>query len=96
MRTAPKGQLQQLGQAIFRLRIVLFLLLVVLLYGFVMWRIQTLSTAEPDPKTIALQTSSTAKPSIDKALVEKIKQLESSNVTVQSLFNQARQNPFRE
>lgn len=96
MSVAPKGQLQEVVQAVFRLRIVLFLLLVILLYGFVVWRIQTLSTAEPDPQTIALKTSTASKPHIDKSLVEKIENLESSNVTVKALFDQARRNPFRE
>lgn len=90
------GQVRQVGQAILRLRIVLFLLLLVAVYGFGVWRIQTLSNAQPDQQTIALQTRDTSRPRIDKQLVEKIEQLESSNVTVKALFNQARQNPFRE
>jgi hypothetical protein len=96
MKMKLKNQVQQVGEAVFRLRIVLFLLLLVVLYGFVLWRIQSLSNTQPDQQAIDLQVSKTTRPRIDQALVDKIEQLESSNVTVQALFNEARKNPFRE
>jgi hypothetical protein len=89
-------QLEQSWQGLIRLRVVLFLVVLVMLYGFIVWRIETLSTAEPDAAAVATQTKATSKPHLDQALVDKINQLESTNVTVKALFDQARKNPFRE
>lgn len=91
-----RGQLRQTFQAVQHLRIILFLLLLILLYGFISWRIYTLADAQPDAETIASQTRATSQPHIDPALVDKIKQLEDNSITVQALFDEARQNPFRE
>ena len=88
--------LQQLWSSLLRLRIVLFLFVLILLYAFIAWRLQTLVSADPDPGAVALQSKTTAQPSIDQALVDKIKKLEDNSVNVQTLFNNARQNPFRE
>lgn len=91
-----QGQLKQTWQLTLHLRIVLFLLLLVALYGFVGWRIATLANAEPDLTAVGLKTEKTSTPNIDQAVVDKVKQLEDNNVNVQTLFDQARQNPFRE
>ena len=96
MNTKTQHQLQQVLGSLFRLRVVLFVLLLSMLYGFIIWRVQTLATAQPDAAAVASQTSATSKPHIDQALVDKVKQLEDTNVTVQALFDQARKNPFRE
>lgn len=86
-------QLQQLAKRLMQLRVPLFLLFVVLVYGFIVWRINTLSNAQPSQVTSQLKSSS---PRIDQATVDKIKQLRDNNVTVRALFNQARKNPFQE
>jgi hypothetical protein len=91
-----QGQLKQLGESLFHLRVVLFLTLLILLYGFIAWRIQSLADAEPDTQAVATQAKTVSQPNIDPALVGKIEQLEDNSVNVQALFDQARQNPFRE
>lgn len=91
-----RGQLQQTWQLTLHLRIVLFLLLLVGLYSFIGWRIATLANAEPDSAAIGLKTEKTSTPHIDQKVVDKVRQLEDNNVNVQTLFDQARQNPFRE
>jgi hypothetical protein len=90
------NQVKQLWEAFTRLRVVLFVIVLVLLYGFISWRIQVLSSVEPDATAIASQAKATAQPKIDQALVDKITQLQDTNVTVKALFDQARKNPFRE
>lgn len=95
-RKEAQGQLQHAWQIALHLRIILFLLLLVVLYAFIGWRISTLTNAKPDAAAIAAKASETSTPHIDKAIVDKIKQLEDNSVTVQALFNEARQNPFRE
>jgi hypothetical protein len=91
-----KAQLDQLWDLTVRLRILLFLMLLVALYGFIGVRIQTLANAQPNSSEIESKASATSKPYIDKTAVEKIQALQDNSVSVQTLFNQARQNPFRE
>ncbi len=89
-------QLLRLWQTLTRMRVALFVLVVVVLYGFIVWRIQVLTVAQPDAAAIAEQAHASNEPHIDPALVSKIEQLKDTNVSVQALFDQARQNPFRE
>lgn len=87
--------LRQLPGQILRFRIVIFLVVVGLLYGFIAWRITTLANIEPDASAVASKTSP-ARPNIDQETLRKIKQLQDNSVNVRSLFSQARQNPFQE
>lgn len=86
--------LQLILKQLLRFRVALFLLLVVLVYGFIMWRVDTLKNVQPDQKAAASHITSSA--NIDQATLTKIKQLQDNSVSVRALFNQARQNPFQE
>lgn len=70
------------------------LLIVLLSYIFVVFRINSLANAEPD----ASQQVSVANsiPKIDKNAVNQIQSLEQNNADVHALFEQARNNPFQE
>ena len=89
-----KNQLTDILKQLIGLRLPLFILIVVLIYGFLVLRINTLKNAEPSQSAIAEQTQ--AEPHIDPTTVNKIKQLQDDSVSVQALFNQARQDPFQE
>ena len=89
-----QNRMQNLGKEFLRFRVPLFLLLVVAVYGFVVWRIDVLQTAPPPASAVAAKLQSTTH--IDQATVSKIKQLQDNSVSVRALFNQARQNPFQE
>lgn len=91
-----QGNLQHTLQILMHLRIILFMLDLILLYGFIAWRIHSLASAQPDSAVVASEAKSTSIPRIDPALVDKIKKLQDNSVNVQSLFDEARQNPFRE
>ena len=91
-----KVQLQRVLRPLAGMKFGLFIALLVVLYGYLGWHIQSLSTAQPTPEAIAAESQATSRPKIDQALVDKIKQLEETNVTVKALFVQARQNPFKE
>lgn len=91
-----QDQLRQKWQSTLRLRILLFLAVLTILYAFIAWRINTLVNAEPDTAVIEAKLHKTATPAIDKSIVDKIRQLEDNSVDVRTLFNEARQNPFRE
>jgi hypothetical protein len=87
-----KKVLNQLAQ----LRVPLFIFTVMVLYIFVTWRVNVLSNAEPTDAQISSKISETKSPRIDQATVNKIRQLQDNSVSVQTLFNEARQNPFQE
>lgn len=93
---ALHAQLYQVWQLLVRLRVIIFVVFVAVLYGLIAMRIQTLSSVEPSAEAVASQSRATSKPTIDAAIVEKVQQLEDRNVTVKVLFDQARKNPFRE
>ena len=70
------------------------LLLILLCYIFVVFRINTLANAEPDSTQQVTITNSI--PRIDKNAVDQIQSLEQSNTQIHALFEQARNNPFQE
>lgn len=77
---------------------ILFFVLVALVYGFVIFRINTLSNAQPTDGDISAtaQSKSTAIPAIDPKVVQQLQDLKDNSTNVQSLFDQARDNPFNE
>jgi hypothetical protein len=91
-----QAQLQKVLKKFLKLRVPLFLLLIVIVYAYVALRASALANANPSASAIADQTKASATPHIDQATVNKIQQLQDNSVTVRTLFNQARQNPFQE
>lgn len=79
-----------------RYRALVFLLVVAALYGFIFLRINTLGNAQPSADTIASQNNPIKQARIDKNVVKKLQSLQDNSVNVQTLFEQARTNPFQE
>ncbi|HET9721966.1 MAG TPA: hypothetical protein VFP32_02965 [Candidatus Saccharimonadales bacterium] len=70
------------------------ILVVLLAYLVVVFQISGLAKAEPSPDQIGgIQTTI---PKIDPTAVNQIQSLEDNNKDIQSLFEQARNNPFQE
>ncbi|HSX30995.1 MAG TPA: hypothetical protein VLE99_03700 [Candidatus Saccharimonadales bacterium] len=89
-----KGQLASAGHKLARYRAFGFFLMVAILYTFIVWRVNAASNV---PLNASEQTAKTvAQPHIDPATVAKIQSLQDNSVSVQSLFDNARQNPFQE
>ncbi len=72
----------------------LFVVTVLLIYSFLVLRISLLSDPEPDEAAVAEQMSTVKRLRIDQNSINKIEQLEDQNIGVQSLFEEARDNPF--
>jgi len=72
------------------------ILLVLLTYVFMVWRISGLTAAEPSPEAESAAIAQTAIPKVDKKAVERILSLEESSAEIHSLFEEARNNPFQE
>ena len=79
-----------------RFRLLSFIVVVTLLYGFIVWRINALYNAPVTSSALDSAQKATPRPHIDQATVDKITQLQDNNVNAQALFDQARQNPFHE
>lgn len=72
----------------------IIMLVVLITYLFVVWRISQLAGAEPVAGANDVITS--AIPKVDKNAINQIQALEQSNTQVKSFFNSARNNPFSE
>jgi len=79
-----------------RYTVLFFVLLLAIVYGFVLYRIATLSNAQPNDSDVAAQVKASAVPHIDPNVVKDIQALQDNSVNVQTLFNQARDKPFQE
>lgn len=78
-----------------RYSLTLFIVFVVCLYGFLLFRVNSLSNAQPLAADVAKQVNAAAIPHIDQAVVKQLQSLQDNSVTVHSLFDQARSNPFQ-
>lgn len=85
----------QFGRSLIRYRVVLFLIFVALVYGTVAFKIFTASELQPEDQHIETQVSNLT-PQINESVAQKLKNLEDNSVNVQTLFAEARKNPFNE
>lgn len=89
-------KLTKIWQRLRRYQTVIFIVFVALLYGFLVFRINSLSGQQPSDSDISAQLQRSSTPHIDQSSVDKIKQLQDNSVQVKTLFNNARNNPFAE
>jgi hypothetical protein len=103
--TKKKGELdlkaigplaRKIARSTLRYTGIMFFVLVAGVYGFVLFRINALSTAQPTDSDISAQNKSTAVPNIDPKVIEQIQALKDNSVNVQTLFEESRDNPFQE
>ncbi len=73
----------------------IFLAIVAIIFGFLIWKIGTLANAEPTQDALTEKLTSVVRPKIDPASIKKIEDLESQNIDIQSYFSD-RNNPFQE
>lgn len=82
-------------QGLQRYSLVLFIVLIALVYGFVLFRIKTLNDTQPSADAIAAQVKAAQVPHIDEAAIKQLQSLQDNSVNVKTLFNEARSNPFQ-
>jgi predicted negative regulator of RcsB-dependent stress response len=75
---------------------VVFLVFLIAIYGFLAWRITQLLQAEPESSAVSAQLKTVGVPKVDPDVVRKMEELKDNNVSVKSLFDDARSNPFQE
>lgn len=91
-----KVSLGKTGARARRYAVPLFLLFLIGIYSFLAWQIVTLNQVEPDPSVVSAKLKVAGVPRIDEDVLNKIQQLQDNSVEVQTLFDQARSNPFQE
>lgn len=67
-----------------------------LLYSFLVYEINSLITAQPSDEALLEQMQTVQRPRVDQSALNAIQQLQDQNVQVQSIFDDARNNPFVE
>lgn len=72
------------------------IILVLASYGFLVIRIKSLVTNDPNSDAVDQRIKALPRLAIDKNTLTKIQQLQDSNIQVKALFNSARNNPFQE
>ncbi len=73
----------------------IFLALVAVIFGFLIWRIGNLSGAEPSQAAIDEKLIGVVRPKIDPAGIKQIEDLQAQNINIESYFSD-RNNPFQE
>jgi hypothetical protein len=73
-----------------------FVLVILCLFGFLVFRINQFNRQEPDEDAVTEKLQTVQRPRIDQDALDKIQQLEDQNIQVKSLFRSARDNPFNE
>jgi len=73
----------------------IFLVIVAIIFGSLIWRIGTLTGAEPSQADLNERLKSVIRPRIDPKSIQKIQDLQAENVDIQSYFSD-RDNPFQE
>lgn len=94
--TTLRENVAQLFQQAGHYTIILFVVLLLGVYGFVLYRINVLAGAQPSESDVATQTQSAASLHVDPTVVNQMESLQNNSVNVKTLFDQARTNPFNE
>ena len=79
-----------------RYSFLIFIVFVAGLYSFLLFRINGLSSQQPTQDAINSQVKAAAIPHIDQSVVQQLQSLQDNSVSVKALFNDARNNPFKE
>ncbi len=89
-------KLQMLLQKARKYIVLIFIVGLALMFGFLIIKIKGYADLEPTEEAVTEKLTAVQRPKIDQKAILKIEQLEDQNVEVQSLFKQARDNPFSE
>ena len=79
-----------------RYKVLIFLIIVAGVYGYILLQINSLSSAQPSADQVNAQASPIKSAHVDKTVVSQLQRLQDNSVSVQALFDTARDNPFQE
>lgn len=75
--------------------VAIFLTIVAIIFGYLIWKIGNLAAAEPSQSAIDEKLLTVVRPRIDPEGIKKIEDLRAQNINIQSYFTD-RNNPFQE
>jgi len=88
--------MKSLFRKLSRYAVLIFIVVIMLIYCFLVLKINLLAQHEPSDEEVNDQLKTSKRLKIDQDSIAKIGQLEDQNVSVKSLFKEARDNPFSE
>lgn len=94
--TQITAKVQPAIDAFRRYRITIFIVAFLSVYGFLVIKINGFINSEPPADALSQQLQTVKQLRIDQNAIDNILKLEEQNIEVQSLFKQARENPFTE
>jgi hypothetical protein len=94
--SAASKKIQALSQTLQKYLGLVFVVAMLGLYSFLVFRINSLTTAEPSDDAITEKLNTVQRPKVDEDIVSKVQNLEDNSVEVKALFQDARDNPFSE
>jgi hypothetical protein len=78
-----------------RYSVIIFVLVMIGIYAFVLLRINSLDNVQPTQNAVTAQNNPIRSARIDQSVVSQLQTLQDNSVSVQTLFSQARDNPFQ-
>jgi hypothetical protein len=82
-------------QVLKQYRVALFIVFIGLAYGSLLFQVQAIYNSQPTQDAIAAQVKASQVPKIDETAIKQLQSLQDNSVNVQTLFNEARSNPFQ-
>lgn len=89
-------KLQSVKRLTLRFAPILFIVIVLSIYGFLILYVNNLTAVSVDDDEVIEMLEVTTRPQIDQQAVEAIEELQDQNIQIESLFEEARDNPFSE
>lgn len=89
-------QLARISSLVKRFRFLAAFVIFTSLYGFIIVKVNDITERTPSAAHISEKATSAPKARVDEKLVDEISALEEQNVTVKTIFSEARKNPFSE
>jgi hypothetical protein len=83
-------------QGLQRYSFIAFVGLLCIVYGFLLFRINTVVSEQPSTAAIDEQVKGAHVPRIDEKIVKQLQTLQDNSVSVKALFEETRNNPFNQ
>lgn len=94
--TKIKEIIGSLLASLLRYKTFIYIMLILGIYVFLIFRINTLNGREPSQDDVISKLETVPRPKIDQSIADKISDLQDNSSQIKSLFNDARNNPFQE
>ena len=91
-----KQQVAGIAHKLLRYRVLIFILLIGSVYAYMLVTISSLSNIQPSSNNVNGELSAIRTPKLDQSVVKQLEALRDNSVSVKTLFQNTRDNPFHE